>query len=249
MTTTREYQRVIVEINIPVTFTPQYVDYQKSLKGFGDQIRVKTTEGQLLYLPLDMAAVLVETGVLTPAGLSRFGDPAWTVANPHRITYTRRDRGKLPDVAINGQPFIPTVWREVGQGPSGVAKPQTDMVSLAKQLVGFQPTSPSAPPSKRATVVDAPTDTLDQWAVLEATLAKCADIVLRVWAQRFVEVTNLTDGATFEGLTAQTATLMISADKRGLRAIPSVPPPSREEMAELPEVIRKGQNDDQDLPF
>ena len=224
MTAPAQSERIQIETNIPVTFTPRFVDYQKSQKadkGYPDQIRIKTTDGGVLWLSLDVAATLVEAGVLRSSGTDRYGNPAWTVLKEVPITYPRHDKGRKPDLAINGFPYnVPAA------GPVKVA-----------------PVAATPPPP--------PADPLDQWAVMEATLGRCADLALRIWSapQRLALLTDMGVELTFEGLTAQTATLLISVDKKGMKATPSAPAITRAELAEVPAAIRKGQEQDMEIPF
>jgi len=224
MTAPAQSERIQIETNIPVTFTPRFVDYQKSQKadkGYPDQIRIKTTDGGVLWLSLDVATVLVEAGVLRSNGTDRYGNPAWTVLKELPITYTRHDKGRKPDLAINGFPYnVPAA------GPVKVA-----------------PVAATPPPP--------PADPLDKWAIQEATYGRHVDLALRVWTdpKRLSLLTDLGISLTFEGLVAAAATNNIGGDKRGLQATPSAPAITRAELDAIPAAIRKGQEQDEDLPF
>ena len=219
MTAPAQSERIQIETNIPVTFTPRFVDYQKSQKadkGYPDQIRIKTTDGGVLWLSLDVAATLVEAGVLRSSGTDRYGNPAWTVLKELPITYTRHDKGRKPDLVINGVPVVGPVKAPVAAAPS--------------------------PPSS---------DPLDKWAIQEATYGRHVDLALRVWTdpKRLSLLTDLGISLTFEGLVAAAATNNIGGDKRGLQATPSAPVITRAELDAIPAAIRKGQEQDEALPF
>jgi hypothetical protein len=90
------------EINIPLELKPAYADWAEG--NYGPQLKIKTVDGELVFLHLDTMNALKGAGLLEEKGTDKKGNPAYKLTRRFTMTYTKRDK-RPADIAIDGKPL------------------------------------------------------------------------------------------------------------------------------------------------
>lgn len=225
--------------NIPLTLSAlKYADYSQSEKakaeGWAPQVKLTgTMDGRdvSVFLPGGCLNDLCAQGIVDDTGnTTKWGTPEYKVLNTGPITILRTEEGTKKYTSIN-----PDLGAKMtAPGATGQAS--------APQNAGKPPQqAPSAPkPQPTGQVSD-----LEGWAVLEATYRACADIAVRTWEGRTINGEPI--GISDIGIFAATATVMIDAQKKGLKAFPPKPEPGP--LDKMPSALSPNPDADDDLGF
>jgi len=217
--------------NIPITIERvTAVKFWKSKKeGWQDQISVDGPINGVpsrVYLGAWMAEELIQLDYCQDDGEGEYG-LKFAVTNGNRpLTILRTEEGQKKKTVFNPGNGTP---------PTAKASPKA-------------PQSAPAPRQAPTVAKENPQNVPQDWAVLEATYAECAEIACRTWSKLAKPpwaTPEDTLGLSDVGLIAATATLFIECNKRNLKALP--PQKAPRPLSEMPAPLEVA--DDGDLPF